>query len=52
MNIYNVHQTLNILQQYYITDSIQIVTRWIHEGKIRAESQKTEKIVGKYILEH
>jgi DNA repair exonuclease SbcCD ATPase subunit len=37
MEVYNVHQALKILQQYYITDSIQMVTRWIREGKIKAE---------------
>ncbi|PLS17623.1 DNA-binding protein [Bacillus sp. M6-12] len=43
MNFYNVHQALNILQNYYITDSIQMVTRWIREGKIRAERSENRK---------
>ncbi|MBS4171812.1 helix-turn-helix domain-containing protein [Bacillus sp. FJAT-49736] len=36
MREYNVHEVLAILQKYYITDSQQMVTRWIREGKIRA----------------
>jgi hypothetical protein len=43
MEVYNVHQALKILQQYYITDSIQMVTRWIREGKIRAERSENRK---------
>ena len=43
MEVYNVHQALKILQQYYITDSIQMVTRWIRQGKIRAERSENRK---------
>ncbi|GMO01105.1 helix-turn-helix domain-containing protein [Parageobacillus thermoglucosidasius] len=43
MEIYDVHQALKILQQYYITDSIQMVTRWIREGKIKAERSANRK---------
>ncbi|WP_044748908.1 hypothetical protein [Bacillus alveayuensis] len=43
MEVYNVHQALKILQQYYITDSIQMVTRWIREGKIKAERSENRK---------
>lgn len=35
MKEYNVHEVLSILQKYYITDSQQMVTRWIREGKLR-----------------
>jgi hypothetical protein len=35
MKEYNVHEILAILQKYYITDSLQMVTRWIREGKIQ-----------------
>lgn len=35
MTEYNVHEVLAILQKYYITDSLQMVTRWIREGKIQ-----------------
>ncbi|MFF2587617.1 hypothetical protein ACFVSS_06935 [Peribacillus butanolivorans] len=43
MREYNVHEVLSILQKYYITDSQQMVTRWIREGKIngiRSENKK------------
>ncbi|MEH7418981.1 hypothetical protein V7266_27510 [Neobacillus drentensis] len=43
MKEYNVHEILAILQKYYITDSPQMVTRWIREGKIqgiRSENRK------------
>jgi hypothetical protein len=43
MEVYNVHQALKILQEYYITDSIQMVTRWIREGKIKAERSANRK---------
>lgn len=43
MKVYNVHQALKILQEYYITDSIQMVTRWIREGKIKAERSANRK---------
>jgi hypothetical protein len=43
MEVYNVHQALKILKEYYITDSIQMVTRWIREGKIRAERSANRK---------
>jgi hypothetical protein len=49
MEVYNVHQALKILQQYYITDSIQMVTRWIREGKIKANVRQTEEKVGGFI---
>lgn len=35
MTEYNVHEVLAILQKYYITESPQMVTRWIREGKIQ-----------------
>lgn len=35
MREYNVHEVLAILQKYYITDSQQMVARWIREGKIQ-----------------
>lgn len=40
---YNVHEVLAILKNYYITESLQMVTRWIREGKIqgiRSENRK------------
>lgn len=43
MTEYNVHEVLAILQKYYITESPQMVTRWIREGKIqgiRSENRK------------
>lgn len=43
MKEYNVHEVLAILQKYYITDSVQMVTRWIRDGKlygIRGENRK------------
>ncbi|PAL14825.1 helix-turn-helix domain-containing protein [Peribacillus simplex] len=43
MREYNVHEVLSILQKFYITDSQQMVTRWIREGKIygiRSENKK------------
>lgn len=40
---FNVHQALKILQEYYITDSIQMVTRWIREGKIKAVRSENRK---------
>lgn len=43
MREYNVHEVLAILQKYYITDSQQMVARWIREGKIqgiRSENRK------------
>nr|WP_290913203.1 hypothetical protein [Anoxybacillus sp.] len=43
MEVYHVHQALKILQLYYITDSIQMVTRWICEEKIRAERSENRK---------
>lgn len=35
MREYNVHEVLAILQKYYITESLQMVARWIREGKIQ-----------------
>jgi small-conductance mechanosensitive channel len=43
MKYYNVHEVLKILEQYYITDSIQMVTRWIRERKILAERSDNKK---------
>jgi small-conductance mechanosensitive channel len=43
MKYYNVHEVLKILQQYYITDSIQMVTRWIRDRKILAERSENKK---------
>jgi|GEM_PF-4673851 len=43
MKIYNVHEVVKILMKYYITDSIQMVTRWIREGKINAERSENRK---------
>lgn len=40
---YDVHQALNILKKYYITDSVQMVTRWIRQGKIRGERSDNRK---------
>lgn len=43
MREYNVHEVLSILQKFYITDSQQMVTRWIRSGKIygiRSENKK------------
>lgn len=43
MREYNVHEVLAILQKYYVTDSQQMVARWIREGKIqgiRSENRK------------
>jgi hypothetical protein len=50
MKIYDVHEALKILQSYYITDSIQMVTRWIRDGKIVAERSENKK-AGWKILE-
>ncbi|KAB7704906.1 hypothetical protein F9802_15180 [Bacillus aerolatus] len=35
MREYNVHEALAILKKYYITDSQQMVTRWIRQGRIQ-----------------
>lgn len=43
MKHYNVHEALKILQQYYITECIQMVTRWIRERKIIAERSHNKK---------
>ncbi|USK75895.1 helix-turn-helix domain-containing protein [Peribacillus frigoritolerans] len=43
MREYNVHEVLSILQKYYITDSQQMVTRWIREGKINGVRSKNKK---------
>ena len=43
MREYNIHEVLAILQRYYITDSPQMVSRWIRDGKIhgvRSENRK------------
>lgn len=37
------HQSLNILKKYYITDSMQMVTRWIRQGKIRGERSENRR---------
>jgi hypothetical protein len=34
MRNYNVHEAVKLLDKYYITDSIQMVTRWLRERKI------------------
>jgi len=43
MREYNVHEVLSILEQYYITNSQQMVTRWIREGKIPAMRSENRK---------
>ncbi|TYS87717.1 helix-turn-helix domain-containing protein [Rossellomorea aquimaris] len=43
MKEYNVHEALSILQEYFITDSIQMITRWIREGKIPAVRGENRK---------
>ncbi|MGO4887298.1 hypothetical protein ACJ2A9_06050 [Anaerobacillus sp. MEB173] len=40
---YDVHQVVNILRKYYITDSVQMVTRWIRQGKMRGERSENRK---------
>lgn len=39
----NVHEALKILNVHYVTDSIQMVTRWIREGRILAERSENRK---------
>ncbi|RFU71448.1 hypothetical protein D0469_01715 [Peribacillus saganii] len=39
----NVHEALRILNEHYVTHSIQTVTRWIREGKIIAERTENRK---------
>lgn len=43
MRDYNVHEVLAILQKYYVTESQQMVTRWIREGKILATRSPERK---------
>lgn len=43
MTEYNVHEALYILKNYYVTDSMQMVTRWIREGKIKAIRSENRK---------
>lgn len=43
MGDYDVHEVLAMLQKYYITESPQMVTRWIRDGKLqglRSENRK------------
>jgi hypothetical protein len=42
-NQYNVYEALRVLQEHFITSSIQMVARWIREGKLlgsRTENRK------------
>ncbi|QOR67285.1 hypothetical protein IM538_03865 [Cytobacillus suaedae] len=43
MTTYNVHQAIRLLNNYYITDSIQMVTRWIRQKRIKAERSEYRK---------
>ncbi|MCQ6268838.1 hypothetical protein M1K46_25090 [Fictibacillus sp. WQ 8-8] len=40
---FNVHEALKILSEHRITDSIQMVTRYIREGRIKAETIQNRK---------
>ncbi|MGM9986445.1 MAG: hypothetical protein ACI35O_04365 [Bacillaceae bacterium] len=41
--ILNTHEALKILNEHYITDSLQMVVRWIGEGRILAERSDYRK---------
>lgn len=48
MTQYDVKSAVEVLRKYYITDSIQMVTKWIREGKIiayRTENRKNGWII-------
>lgn len=40
---YNVHEVLNILRKHYVTYSLQMVTRFIRDGKLKAERSEYRK---------
>jgi hypothetical protein len=40
---YNVHEVLAILREYYITNSQQMVTRWIRQGKLNGVRSANRK---------
>lgn len=41
---YNVHEALHILRKHYVTNSLQMVTRYIREGKLEAERTENRKV--------
>jgi hypothetical protein len=43
MDTYDVSSTLDMLKQYYITGSKQMITRWIREGKIKGTRSENRK---------
>ncbi|WP_204524753.1 hypothetical protein [Litchfieldia alkalitelluris] len=43
MRNYNVHEAVKLLDKYYITDSIQMVTRWLRERKIAGVPSSNRK---------
>lgn len=43
MRTFNSHEALAILKEYNITHSIQMVTQWLREGKIKAERTLNRK---------
>ncbi|WP_345243222.1 hypothetical protein [Pontibacillus salipaludis] len=48
--ILNIHEAVNILNKHYVTDSAQMVSRWIREEKLPADRSDNRKI-GWQILE-
>lgn len=53
---YNVHQALKILNKHYVTDSQQVLTRFIREGRLTATKQSYGYIIKKedllYFINH
>jgi len=43
MGKFGVYEALDILRKYYITDSKQMVNRWIRENRIKATRTENRK---------
>lgn len=41
--VYNIHQALRIMMEYHLTDSVQVLSRWLREGKIHGERSANRK---------
>jgi hypothetical protein len=41
--VYNIHEALKILKDHYVTDSLQMVSRWIREGALYGERSTNRK---------
>jgi hypothetical protein len=39
----NIHEAVKILNEYFITDSVQMVSRWIREGRIKGKRSENRK---------